>query len=380
MRILVDLTSIVGGGGYEQSTALLEGLHNIGAIRGVEIICAARAGGRLAEFAAAAGLRCIEVEPSVMGRAIFSLFSAARIIRRERIDAVYVAFGIGLAIPRDCPQIINVAYPIICYPDSPYWPHLPTVRRLRTRIKSLARAQLIRRRATGVIAEYGVMRDRLVAHAGLTADRVQIVPPIIGGVARALREMARTQQPARGDGRAFRVLFVTGADPHKNLWCLPAAVERLHAKGVKSVTFAVTVTEEVFRLSCVEGGVTGGANEFRGEYFEFLGPTFGDALARQLLECDVLANISDLESISNNFIEAAAGEKPMLVANRDFALSCVRTPYVVCEPHDADGLAAAVLQCMDGLYMPPARSETLAIEAVDRAQLVLGLLKEALAR
>lgn len=377
MRILVDMTSVVGGGGYEQSTAFLEGLRSIGASRGIEIVCAVRAGGQLTEFAAAAGLRCIEVKPSLVGRAIFSLFSAAQIIRRERFDAVYVAFGIGLATPRSCPQIINVAYPIICYPDSPYWSHLPSVRRLRTRIKSLVRALLIRRRATVIIAENEVMRDRLIAHAGLNADRVRIVPPIIGGVARALREMARTQQTARSDRRALRILLVTGADPHKNLWRLPAAVDRLHAKGIKSVTFAVTITEEVFRLSCLEGGMVEEANEFRREYFEFLGPTFGDALARQLLECDVIANVSDLESISNNFIEAAAGGKPMLVANRDFALSCVRTPYVVCEPHDASSLAAAIFQCLDGPYTPPLRSEALAIEAADRAHRVLAILEDA---
>lgn len=380
MRILVDLTSVVGGGGYEQSTALLQGLGAVSVSRGVEVICAVRAGGRLAEFVAALGLRSIEVKPSVMRRAIFSLFSAARFIRRERIDAVYVAFGIGLVAPHSCPQIINVAYPIICYPDSPYWQHLPPIRRLRTRIKSLMRAWLIRRRATGVIAEYSVMRDRLVAHAGLPADRAQIVPPIIGGVARRLLQMGWTRRPVRSDGRGFRVLFVTGADPHKNLWRLPAAVERLHARGVRSVIFAVTVTEATFRASCAAVGMVSGADEFRREYFEFLGPTFGDALARQVLDCDVLANISDLESISNNFIEAVACGKPMLLANRDFALRCVRTPYVVCEPHDVEALAAAVLQCVEGRYTSPERDEELAIEAGDRARRVFAILEEALAR
>lgn len=380
MKILVDLTSVVGGGGYEQSTALLEGLAAIGASRGVEIVCAARAGSQLVTFINAAGLNCIYVDPSITGRAIFSLFSAARIIRRECIDAVYVAFGIGLTVPCGCPQIINVAYPIICYPDSPYWTHLPPWRRLRTRIKSLTRALLIRRHAALVIVEYGVMRDRLVAYAGIPADHIRIVQPIIGSVARSMKTMAQALQVVQSQGSTYRVLFVSGADPHKNLWCLPAAVELLHAKGVTSVTFAVTVTESAFRASCTAAGIVFGADEICRKYFDFLGPTFGEELARQLLECDVLANISDLESISNNFIEASAGIKPMLVANRDFALRCVRTPYVVCEPHDPEALASAVLDCMDGRYVQPQNRGALAIGPNERAEQVLSILEEALAQ
>lgn len=381
MKLLVDMTSVIGGGGYEQSKALLEGLGGISNERKMEIVCAVRSGSSLATLAKSLGFRCITVNASTAGRIAFSLFQAKRIIGNEGFDAIYVAFGVGLSAPRHCPQIINVAYPIICYPDSPYWQHVPFVRRIKARLKSYFRAYLIRHRARCVIAEYAIMRDRLIAHVGISSEQIIVIPPITGRMARSLVNAATRVpiQAPRGKA-AFRILFVSGADQHKNLWRLPAVVDHLRLQGFGRVTFVMTVTETDFRNSCAINGVHYQPNGNDIVCLEFVGPIFDQELVDQVNSCDVFANISDLESISNNFIEAEASKKPMLIADRDFSLSCVRTPYVSCEPHDVNSMAQAIGDCIKGHYTMPEHKDAISIDTTERTQQMVAMLNDLLSR
>src|SRR5262249_26505406 len=133
------------------------------------------------------------------------------ILGTHEIDAIYTFFGIGLPHPRPVVSIVTAAYPIICYPDSPYWSHLSWHARLRGRVRgALRRGRL--RRADVILAETEVMRTRLARSLRLPEDRFRLLAPAPSEYVKPLPPAAR--------GQEWRVLFLSDLSPHKNLWRL----------------------------------------------------------------------------------------------------------------------------------------------------------------
>jgi hypothetical protein len=59
-------------------------------------------------------------------------------------------------------------------------------------------------------------------------------------------------------------------------------------------------------------------------------------------------NLSDLESFSNNYMEAWKANVPLLVSDRDFARGICGESAIYCEPHDAAQIAKCMLEFIHG--------------------------------
>lgn len=377
MKILFDLSSVRVGGGVEQSLSVLAELMQIATRAGIETTCLVCRDTPVHRFIVEHDYKHIVIPTRFFSRVYFNLVGSRQFLSAYKPNCVYTFFGIGL--PRDgfSKRIINVAYPIICYPDSAYWSLLPARKRMTNRLKARLRSALIRHRSDLILAETTIMRERLVSFSGFDGRTVKVMPPVKGSVASLLeqgRVLAVQEERAANDREdAFKIIFVSGSDPHKNLWRLVAAARLAMRNGgfTRRVKFQVTITRAAFLALCHDMGVDWSESGLE-DYFEFLGSQHGPDLARVVTEADVFANISDLESISNNFIEAAAADKPMLIAERDFSLYACRMPYVVAEPHDPKSLVDAIERAIGGEYtVPPESQQDLTLLANQRAQLVM---------
>jgi glycosyltransferase involved in cell wall biosynthesis len=227
-----------------------------------------------------------------------------------------------------------VAYPIICYPDSPYWRHLRWHDRARQRIKNALRGCRLRR-ADKVVVETPVMARRIERYCGIAADRLLVLPPAPSAYLRRVTRRRHGASPTT-------FLFFSGASPHKNLWRLPAVAAVLLESGAGG-SFR-------FLLSCGPMVLEPAFAAFprTRDHFDFHGPVAARNIQEIYERADVLVNLSDLESFSNNYMEAWRARIPILASDRDFSREICRDSAVYCEPHDARSVAARMLAFIRG--------------------------------
>lgn len=382
MKILVDLVSVSGGGGAEQSISFLSEVCRAFPEIQKNMVCVVRAESRVESHAKDHGFTCELVNQRLLSRVYYTLLGGRRVVAKHNIDVIYVAFGIGISVPREIVQVINVALPIVCYWDSPYWVFLPFIERQKRAWKARIRSFLIKRRASLVLVESEVMRSRLQRALHIQPENIKIVKPMMGFVAREMSALPASVSEAKESAQLVDttvILFVAGNDQHKNLWRLLSLSKLLRQRGVVDVIFRMTVSEEKFVASCMLARVWC-KSDYASEYFQFVGSLYNAELMALYGEADVVANLSDLESISNNFIEASAIGKPMLISDRDFSVNSVRVPYISCEPHNTESLYDAVLRCRERRFDTPQVVEPLCVSSYDRVRAVLRALEECVAQ
>ncbi|WP_160111784.1 MULTISPECIES: glycosyltransferase family 4 protein [Paraburkholderia] len=276
-------------------------------------------------------LRC----PSqVLRRAWFERTVLQSFIRRNGITVIKTLFGAGLPHGPEVKSVVGVAYPIICYPESPYWRYLPWRAAVRQRIKNAARRRRLLA-ADRIIVETSVMQRRVAAHCGLEMTKVEVLPP-------APSDYVRGSPRERADRERVTFLFLSGASPHKNLWRLPAVANRLIDAGVAGRFRFLISCESASLASELDGHPMAAA------HFDFRGAVASRDIQNVYDEADVLVNLSDLESYSNNYMEAWKANVPLLVSDRDFAREICGDSAFYCEPHDVAQIAARMLAFVQG--------------------------------
>ncbi|MBN3804512.1 glycosyltransferase family 4 protein [Paraburkholderia sp. Ac-20336] len=332
--ILFDFSGIRTGGGVQLALNFLDSVFSR-EWAGLKLYVVLPDTGELAHYPlklpASHQLRC----PSpVLWRVWFERTTLQRFIRENGIVVIKTLFGAGLPHGRNVTSVVGVAYPIICYPESPYWRHLPWRAALRQRIKNEARRRRLLA-ADHVIVETPVMQRRIAAHCRLAPGKVHVLPP-------APSDYLGASPRTAADAGPVTFLFLSGASPHKNLWRLPAVAKRLLASGA--------ARRFRFLVSC---GADALAGELNGDtataaHFDFRGAVASRDIQSLYDEAHVLVNLSDLESFSNNYMEAWKANVPLLVSDRDFAREICADSAIYCEPHDVEQIAQRMLAFVRG--------------------------------
>ena len=160
-----------------------------------------------------------------------------------------------------------------------------------------------------------------------------MIPPAVSTHVRTLDRDAAA--PAR------HFAFVSGNETHKNLWRLHEIARCAVRRGFCDFTFHLTVTRDAYlqRLGARQHDL-----QLIDRHFDFIGPTSPREIMRVYENADCVVSLSDLESFSNNYMEAWKVGLPLIVSDRDFARAICGTSALYVDPHDPQSVFAALLQ------------------------------------
>jgi glycosyltransferase involved in cell wall biosynthesis len=243
----------------------------------------------------------------------------------ERIDTVFTFFGAGLPHPRRVRSVVTVAYPVICYPDSPYWRYIDWEKKARIRILNYLRRRRLKG-ASKIIAETEIMKSRLIRTLSCAQDKIIVIPPGPSDYV-----VSRCEDLG---GKAF--LFPSGNDSHKNLWRLYAVAQRLIERGMDDFVFVLTVDKKAYIKTLRESVIN---DKIVNERFRFLGTIEPQRIMDLYNMGDYVVSLSDLDSFSNNYMEAWKTGIPLIVSDRDFSRSICGDSAIYVEPHRTDDVA-----------------------------------------
>jgi len=332
MKILLDLGAIKSGGGAQLATNFLEYLEQH-ASRDHDFALLIPEIGPLATLERRRGYLRVLVSPrSYRARLQLENGRLQRFIADTGIDAIFTFFGAGLPHPPSVRSVVTVAYPVICYPESPYWLNAGVREQLQVQALNWMRVRRLRQ-ASAIIAETEVMKERVSKALRFPAERIRVIPPAVSA---HVRRLERTDgAPAR------RFAFVSGNETHKNLWRLHETARCAVARGFRDFTFHLTVTRAAYlrRLSGLPHDP-----QLIDRHFDFIGPIAPREIMRVYENADCVVSLSDLESFSNNYMEAWKVGLPLIVSDRDFARAVCGASALYVDPHDTQAVVAALLQ------------------------------------
>lgn len=328
MNVLLDLGAIKTGGGVQLA---LNFVRSINARRrpGDRVWLLVAEGSLLEREVAAVEADGVWSSPrQYLRRAAFEYLRLPRLLSASGIDVVFTFFGAGVPRPPGVRAVVTVAYPIICYPESAYWRHERPRRRWFNRARNWLRCRRLRK-ADRVLAETEVMRQRLSRTLGMDPARIHLLPPAVSAFAEA--------RPRTAHAGPFVFVTVSDNSHHKNLWRLYAVARALRASGFVDFEFRMTVRLEDLRADFPEREVD---EAVLAAHFRCLGPVAPTSIMDVYGTADALVVISDLESFSNNYIEAWRVGLPIIASDRDFARHICGDSAVYVEPHDPVAAAA----------------------------------------
>lgn len=327
-NLLLDLSSIKSGGGAQLALNFLQAV-NAGRFRlpiGLVLVSDS-----FPFHDRLVGPYAVALAPSgAHARLFHEHWEVRKLVRKHRITHVYTFFGPGLPRMQGVRRVVGMAYPTLVYDDAPYWKYLPVGFRLRKRLQNALRVRRLQS-ADHLIFETEIM-ERRARSQGIVRNGASVLRPTPTAF------LASSQAPSITKHGA-QILFLSGPEPHKNIWRLPGILAELQRENLQ-VRFLLSMDRKTFLAACPSASAI--PVKTLDSYFTFLGGLSADGLQAAYDSCNVVGNLSDLESFSNNYMEAWVVGRPILASNRDFARHVCGESALYVEPHDPDSLIAGL--------------------------------------
>lgn len=261
-----------------------------------------------------------------------------REIKKRHFSKSYTFFGPGL--PLDLKNIVSVAYPIVCYPDSKYWHYVPYKEKV---IKSFFNWFRINRlkNASLIVCETEVMKKRLSSVLGKKQSYF-IAPPVVTSFIKNIS----VEDYFDKAHDVKRLLVLGGLAYHKNNWRLYSVASELNKKGI-DIVFYCSFSESDFISHVLKMSRTKIDSTILSKYFNFLGGVNPDKIGDLYYSASALINLSDLESFSNNYMESWKSALPILASDRDFSRHICGRSAIYFEPHDITSVADNIIHFLN---------------------------------
>ena len=106
--------------------------------------------------------------------------------------------------------------------------------------------------------------------------------------------------------------------------------------GVREFMFLLTTSREAYLKSLKRFGIR---EDLIDTHFTFLGSIPPQRIMEAYRQAEVVVSLSDLESFSNNYMEAWTARLPLVVSNRDFSRNVCGESAIYVEPHQPEAVA-----------------------------------------
>jgi glycosyltransferase involved in cell wall biosynthesis len=328
------------GGGYQNSISFVKSLiglkHDFSNVvflvfkgSSIELICK---GNSISYFS---------ISNSVFSKYYFELKMWRRI---GRDDLVFSIFGPPmLGQGSKCINIGGMAISNVLHPEIDFWSYLSFWPKFLKKIKDGYRLYRYMRLDYWIF-ETELLKEKAVIEFAIPEVRCEVIkmtPSILVKKENIDINDKLVKNISQLLGTKF--LFLASSHPNKRLHVLPKLALFLKSKKIKA-KFIITVEPNTYYSDVLKDIKSLKVNE----YFVNLGEVSPERVATLISTVDCVCTFSLLESFSNNFVEAWAMDKPLLVTNSLWARKSCKNAAIYVDVDNESKLNQQILNVIKG--------------------------------
>lgn len=333
MRLIVNTSNIVVGGGIQVSLSFIEELKKF-EDNEYHLFLSAPVAKQLDKksFPTNFNFYYFDTSPSSLTKGLKVRRELDRLEKNIQPDLVFTVFGPAYWKPRAI-HISGFANGWCYNPNSIAYKRLTTTKKLKSKISTVIKNFEIKR-ADYLIVETDDAKNKINKFLKFPNTRIYVV----GNTYHPIYNIYKTNHSIHSihinkKDEDFKLLVLSAFYPHKNLDIIKDVVNCLQTKTSKRFTFYLTIKDEEFRKAFPES-----------QYIINLGP-------QNIEDCPELYNNSDalflptlLETFSANYPEAMIMRKPILTSGFDFSKEVCRDAALYFDPLDPEDIADKIIQ------------------------------------
>lgn len=249
---------------------------------------------------------------------------------------IFTLFGGRPIVCPGCMTVVGCAYSNLFYPDMHFWILESRARRFKLWLIDSLRLYLTRT-ATVVIFETEVLRERAIQVLGFLEPHTYVVPMAVGDLVRKFVSEEVTVELLR-NVEVFRILYLGHSQPNKRQHLLARIARSMIETGFDNFKFIVTMEPGTYRDFVVSE-----IERFEvGKWFDVIERIPEHSISDTIKSCHAMINIAQLESFSNNYVEAWYMNKLLIATDADWARSSAGDAALYIDPVDAEASALAL--------------------------------------
>lgn len=263
-------------------------------------------------------------------RILTEIVFGSYIIFREKYDIIYSYFGFGFFLNRT-PQVSGSADSNLFFPEIDFWRHYKGLPRAKKWLVDFYRVATLKM-ATAVVFENEVIENR-ARNLFKLANTVVIKPSVNISSDKEYVEFGEVAADTK------KGLFLCGWQLNKNIMLIPEIAAELKRRN-QSIIFILTAPKD-------------GSAQYRefeklvefhgvGDFIEIIGQVKKTQLPDLYNKIDFVLLLSNLESFSNNIIEAWYYGKPLLISDALWARSICNASALYVNQSSSSDIAEIV--------------------------------------
>lgn len=322
MKILINFGPLKVGGGHNVALNFFYELKKLD-LKNVEFFFCVPKYSKLTDVVSQSRWKdnVFYVSNNPVVRIVQELTSLKNFLNEHKIQNVYSYFGFAL-LGKKYKQVVGSADSNLYFPEVDFWKDEPGLKRLKRFLVDKYRIFGLKN-AHAVIFENKAMCDRAEWLFSIK-NRKLILPSINFSGSSSSYSLGEKVKP--------RVLLLCGWQRNKNILKLPEVASEFKKNGI-NIEFVLSVSPD--GSSCSNEFLSKINNFQVEEYFKFIGRVNKDDIPSLYSQIDIVYLLSKLESFSNNIIEAWYFNKPLIVADEEWARAICENSAIYVNRDDA---------------------------------------------
>lgn len=367
MRILIDHSNLIVGGGIQVGTSYLNDLRNIESNHEFFIIQSYNSKNSIDKSLFPSNFSFYDLDES----ALYSIFKRRKMVVALELkyspDIIFVTFGPSYHKSK-FPKIVGFAIPYLIYPDSPFFRLISMFERLKYKLLGAIKKRAFIKYSDALIFETENARE--VFSKFLNKEMKTFT--VNNTLNEIFFDKNRWNSIAIDTKSSFRILCLTANYKHKNLAIIPDIIDELLSKfDFKDFKFVISASENELLFESKYGN-----------FIEYLGKVPLDQVPDLYCKVDLSFQPTLLEVFSTTYLEAMFMKKPIIASNMPFARDICADAAIYCNPSSASEYAKAIYQLRNDEQLREVLIEKGQInfnrfgKSIDRTECYLNIINE----
>jgi glycosyltransferase involved in cell wall biosynthesis len=314
--LIVNLYPVAAGGGLQNAYSFLSELKNTPLK--LKTIVVLRMNSQLIGFCDKHSIKYVTFSSGFFGRFCFEFFYFRNSISQFNPKLIFTLFGNPPLNRPNVPTISGFARSNIIESDVDFWAHLSFKKKLLNKIRDRLILKLVSKSDIVVLETQRLLQlaENKEIFGKAQLKLIQMSPSSL--VVNKLEKLPIHSSIPIKKSDAFKVLYLSGSHPNKNIHKLAPLIKAVQLKGY-NLKLITTMPESDY-LNSVR-------DEFEAlsicDCLENIGPISSNEVPEAIRDCVALINVSNLESFSNNWVEAWASSRLLIAKDAGYAIdSC----------------------------------------------------------